>query len=693
MQVIRIKFLFLVVLMSMNTFAQEELSKPDWLNTNSFSLEELNYSTCKITGYLRKSKKSQPIKSLDLKPELMGTLLKERMCDRFQACLSGRPASRNCNDFDSERIDNKWVYTVKSSHKELDFDNEVMKFLKEYQSQLPSCEPDTKFDNCFGQGIVWNGLYVGEWANNTPNGEGIQLVTRDVPFNFNKNVWNSIYKGSFKDGMFHGQGKFFNLEESFDGEWFMGEMHGQIQWQWPVIYKFGFNFERSEKGLKVTQVDLFSPADVAGLKVSSIIQSIETSNKKIIASETGLASIKRLLQELDRDELITLEIIDTFNDVSNQVYSMCNEKKEDIYACNNIIIQACKYLKQEEAVNSSSECYDTLTKNIIATLTTEDQNYELTNPTYTLSFSKSQANLKDQSTFFCMDSLNEKCYEKSKLKNTLIKNGKTSRGSFFMGTRHAYTNDDLYVYIENDGSMRWDLMCHNTGRPFLVLTKDKKILEKIKFVTPSAFIYENEYISPCAERLGSKPEIFYFPHVLKDTPKDIDLIAESTGLFKIDILDYIDEFIIKLDQGYLPYKIQSTVHGWCKIAVIRSKYCNSKNENRLASHILRKTLDNPNTLGYQRKKDLQLLRAEENYLTLAHCKAEYPYPDSSYSRFKTCVAKFINWDNTFWFCVYSGNDMSRCKRTNNIGVREKFKLDNPDLLKDVDLSEWVFGEL
>ena len=34
-----------------------------------------------------------------------------------------------------------------------------------------------------------------------------------------------------------------------------------------------------------------------------------------------------------------------------------------------------------------------------------------------------------------------------------------------MGTRHAYTADDLYVYIENDGSMRWDLMCHNQGRP------------------------------------------------------------------------------------------------------------------------------------------------------------------------------------------------------------------------------------
>ena len=117
------------------------------------------------------------------------------------------------------------------------------------------------------------------------------------------------------------------------------------------------------------------------------------------------------------------------------------------------------------------------------------------------------------------------------------------------------------------------------------------------------------------------PEIFYFPHVLKDTPKDIDLIAESTGLFKIDILDYLDEFIIKLDEGNFPYKIQSTIHGWCKIAVIRSKYCNSKNENRLASHILRKTLDNPNTLGYQRKKDLQLLRAEENYAILSHCKA------------------------------------------------------------------------
>ena len=686
---IKVKLVVFLIFVSLFIVAQEEQKKPDWLNTSSFSFEELNYSTCKITAYesqnyelLNKEKVS--FENLPLEPGVMGTRLKKLMCDTAEMrCRSGRPPSLGCQDYTREMVDGEWVYTLNTNHKELDFDNEVIKFLEEYQSQLPSCTADKKFDNCFGQGIVWNGLYVGEWENNKPNGKGIQLITRDVPFNFNNEVWNSIYKGSFKDGMFHGAGKFFNLEESFDGEWFMGEMHGHIEWEWPVIYRFGFSFERNDKGIIVTNVDPYSPAEDAGLKVGIVIESIKTADNEIITSETGLVSIANLLSELDRDELITLAILDPTAEIKNEVYSFCNDNNADRNSCFNKVEQACQNLIDKEAVKTRSECYEAF------------QTLEMIKPSYTLSFSKSQTNLKDQSTFFCMDNRNEKCYEESKLKNTLIKKGKLSKGSFFMGTKHAYTNDDLYVYIESDGSMRWDKLCHDKAPPYSVLTKDKEILKRIKFVTPSVFIYENEYNSPCADRLGSDPEIFYFPHVLKESPQDLDLIAETTGLFKIDILDYLDNFIIKLDEANLPFNIQSTIHEWCNIAVIRSKYCNANYENTIASYMQRKTLDNPKTLGHQRKKDLQLLRAEANYLTLAYCKAKNPISIWNYENlFFECLADILSWEVSFWDCIYSGKEMSRCNQgINRIHLREKFKADNPDLLKDVDLSEWVFGDL
>ena len=128
-----------------------------------------------------------------------------------------------------------------------------------------------------------------------------------------------------------------------------------------------------------------------------------------------------------------------------------------------------------------------------------------------------------------------------------------------MGTKHVYTNNDVTIRRAKDGTLKWNLFCHDQGRPTLVLSKDKNVYERIKFVTPSAFIFESEYASPCEIRGVSKKNsnTFYF-HVLKESAQDIDLIVESTGLLKIDVLDYLAEFIEQLDAAIFLIAFSST---------------------------------------------------------------------------------------------------------------------------------------
>lgn len=638
MRLIKSPLLILSISMTVNVVAQEEFMKPAWLDTAKFTLEQLNYNTCKIVNH---RDEAQPLKSLDLKPAVMGGILKEAMCERsFNRCTAGSPPSRICGDLESVRRGGKNVWELKPKDRrknieELDFDDEVMKFLAEHQSTLASCEPGARRDDCFGQGLVWNGLYVGDWKNNQPNGKGIQLITREVPMGFERNVWNSIYKGMFKDGMFHGEGRFFSVVDSYEGNWFRGEMHGHIEWEWPIEYKFGFGFARSQVGITVTEVALFSAAYEAGLKVNDTIVSIETLDQEFLTSEVGLRTIGQILAEIGPTEPITIKKLDLVNDQSS-----------------------------------------------------------------TLTFSKSETNLQDQATFFCMSTQDQKCYEKSKLRNTLIRDGALSRGSFFMGTRHAYTNNDITVRKAKDGTSQWDLFCHGRGQPNLILSKDEEVYERIKYVTPSSFILESEYTSPCEIRGTQKANTntFYFPHVLKESAQDMDLIVESTGLLKIDVLDYLAEFIEQLDAGNFPHRIQNNiVHSWCEIPVIASKYCNKKAEDSqgIARYIVRKALEKPNRLGQLRQNELELIRAEENYITLAKCKSKYPDSYQDYQNFRSCVDKDILYNNAFWECVpgYGMTECSSDRRGPTEKVFEKYKLLNPEVLNGVDLNEWKFGEL
>ncbi|MEE2735446.1 MAG: hypothetical protein VX513_00785 [Pseudomonadota bacterium] len=702
---VKASFTFIAIIFSDLTFAIEFHGNQDQLKIYHppdlavYSLEELNYETCKINDHRRANQERVYVKNLDLTPENMRPMLVNYMCDlSLGANLSGSPRQLlNPKHYDYKFIDGKHKYLPKSGFRELDFEAEASRFLKEFKSKLENCESGLPRSNCFGAGLVWNGFYLGEWSNEKPQGQGIQLLTRGIPFGFDKKVWNSIYQGAFKDGMFHGEGRLFNLKQAFEGNWFRGEMHGKIDWQWPIIFDFGFSFSRSKLGIVVTEIAPFGPAESAGLQIGDIISTITHETEVIQTDETGIKSINRFLDEITANDAITIQIKDrTFGlvfafyddakavctpNTTNYSVKLCQKKYQSYY-------QTCRAALN----NTRGGCKEALDKWVPKIINKEPFNEYLS-----ITFSKSQTSQKDQTAMFCIGNRDEKCYEKSILKNTFTDDGEVSRGSYLMGMKHAYTQDDLHIYKQSDSSATWQLFCHNNKPPFAVITKDKKLLEKIKLVTPSTFIFDTGYNTPCliSKRFPYNANSFAFPHLLKEDQEAMELLSDLSGLYKIDIVDYLDDFIMQLEKGISPNNIKSVAHEWCDYDLLYI-YCGyGRSDNSYVIHQKTKIMDNPETAAYKRKKQIQLKRAEENFFIISSCRAKYE-DVSLISQFKTCVAYSVKRRIAFWTCVYRGENMSNCSKITNSPTPKEvssYKVNNPIALRDVNLNEWIFGDL
>ena len=604
---------------------------------NEFSFEELKYETCKIYRHRsRTGDRSYTLQSLELSPENMGGFLISRMCD-LAPNYSGTPRQlKNLRHYDYKFVDGQHRYIPKSGFRELDFVSDAEAFMRDFHSLLPICDEGKTRHLCFGAGIVRNGFYLGEWISDKPHGQGIQLLTRRAPWGFNSRVWNSIYRGAFKDGMFHGRGKFVNLTQSFEGNWFRGERHGYIDWRWPENFDFGFTFIRHNSGIVVADVSPFSPAESAGLQVGDIILTITHGSKIVRTDEVGVMSIKRFLNEINAYDEISIKTL------------------------------------------------------------SEESNDHLP-----ITFSKSQGSQKDRASMFCIASRDEKCYEKSSLKNVFIDGGKTSRGSYHMGMEHAYTQDDLHISPQADLSARFTLFCYGHKSPNLVLTRNPKLLENIKFVTPSVFIFDTGYNTPCTalKIFPYNMNSFSFPHLLKGNNESLELLSDLSGLYKVDIIDIVDDFIRQLDAGRSPRNIKSSAHDWCNYERLHIYCGHSSPDEPYVIHQQVKIIDNPESAAHQRWGEMQLLRAKENYLILSVCRATYiEYGDNvdTRSMFKTCAMGYINARLSFWRCVYLGQSMSQCSNiTNSVSPRgvDLFEVANPEALDGVDLNDWIFGDV
>jgi hypothetical protein len=697
-------FSFMIVSLSISLqSSQIDSSQKLIFDLNAFSFEELNYETCKIFKHrAANNDRRYYINNFELSPENMGGRLIARMCDLYPGRHSGSPRElKNTKHYDYKVVDGKHRYIPKPGFRELDFVAEAGVFMQEFQSQLPNCNKKDAKNLCFGVGVVWNGFYLGEWGNGKPHGQGVQLLTRGTPFGFDKKVWNSIYRGAFKDGMFHGEGKFFNLKQSFEGNWFRGEMHGKIEWQWPVIFDFGFAFIRHKLGIGVTEVSSFGPAESAGLRVGDIISTITHDDRIIKMDKTGIKSIERFLNEVDANDEISIQILDrTFGLVSafyDDAQVVCSPNSET-YSKNlcdkeyQLFYKACRAVLNKTRI----DCKEDLEKWMAKIANNEQPNEYLS-----ISFSKSQSRQKDQTAMFCIATRDEKCYEKSILKNIFTDNGRISRGSYLMGMKHAYTQDDLHISKQDDSSHGWILFCYGNKPPFGVLTKDKKLLEKIKFVTPSAFIFDTGYNTPCLEskRFPYNVTSFAFPHLLKDNQESLELLSDLSGLYMVDIIDYLDDFMIQLDAGISPENIKSIAHQWCNYDLLYI-YCGyGRSDDPYVIHQKTKIIENPETEAHKRKKQMQLKRAEENYFILSACREPYIAEGSNTdtrSLFRTCVAYSISARLSFWTCVYRGQSMSTCSGITNsssLQLVEKFKMANPKALEGVNLNDWIFGDL
>ena len=630
-----IRFLILTLFFILHISFANPKTQALTFDLDNFSYEDLNYETCKI--YRQRSRNRDPrysLKSLELSPESVGGSLINKMCD-FAPFYSGTPRQLlNRKHYNYSSRENKYI--PKAGFKELDFTAEAEAFLKTSKTNLPNCDKSKPKHICFGSGLVWNGFYLGEWSNEKPNGQGIQLLTRGAPYGFDKTVWNSIFRGAFKDGMFHGNGKYFNLTQSFEGNWYRGEMHGRIDWQWPVIYDFGFSFIRYESEIVVSEISAFGPAESAGLQVGDIIATITNGNEIIQTDKVGIKSIDRFLNKVDTNGEISIQIL-----------------------------------------NKDLNSYRSIT------------------------FSKTSKNQKDRTAMFCIASRDEKCYEKSILKNIFIDAGKESRGSYNMGMRHAFTADDLHVYKQDDSSVLVNMYCFGSPPPMAVITKNKSLLDKIKFVTPSVFILDTGYNAPCLWAKGFPWSVnkFSFPHLLKENQEALDLLSDLSGLYKFDISDYLDDFISQLDRGLSPDDIKSIAHDWCNYDLLYH-YCGRGRHD--SSYVIRrqiKIVDNPESAAFKRKRQMQIKRAEENYLIASSCissSADAGDNSTGRSLAKTCINNLVARRISFWNCVYRGKSMANCSYITNsktpISVAA-FKFANPDALDEVDLNSWIFGDL
>lgn len=101
----------------------------------------------------------------------------------------------------------------------------------------------------FSDGLI----YYGEYENNQPNGLGLLIISED-----------QHYKGTFKDGQFHGKGSFHSEQNYYKGEWKKSLKHGYGEELTQGAYYKGW----FDKGKKYGQGKLFKfTQDLNDLKV------------------------------------------------------------------------------------------------------------------------------------------------------------------------------------------------------------------------------------------------------------------------------------------------------------------------------------------------------------------------------------------------------------------------------------------
>lgn len=541
----------------------------------------------------------------------------------------------------------------------------AQEFLNNVSSKLPSCNHQEFKDNCLGQGLAFNGFYVGEWVNDVPHGQGIQLLTDNLPFGF-KDLFAGIYEGAFSDGLFNGKGYYqtSSLEESFDGNWMHGQMHGFINWVWPKVYKFGITFSRdpSSSYLIINKIEQFGAAEMAGLKVGDIVKSLQSDAQMIDTSQNGISTISRFLSNTSIDQEV--------------LFSLFGNTEED---------------------------------------------------SKTLSVSKTQVDPIIAGIFSCADTPHGQCFRDAQYKNEFNLRGYITRGSYMMGFEHAYQPHDFQVEYTDDGqAINRGLRCWSTGgSPFAVFTNNKELNQKFKLSEKGGGLeYMGESLNDvCPNSAPSSPSQLLFPELLIGDAKAIDDIAtkfsetteqtafsfwlkqltkkQRAALFdanawlqnKYDIADFLNDVMDSRDSGNkIPW--DHPIHLLCGLAEIDSMYCENEASMLLQyeTYISKRVSRTPGTKAYERRKSYSLIRAKENFAIIAMCNNKnHVLADM----LDSCIFREVSRQNKYWKCI-DAYGLQTCAIKERGSLRSSvvpvFRAENKEMLDAIDYNDWIFGD-
>ncbi len=579
------------------------------VNLDLYSAEEL-YPLCK-------AKKFSSLISVQLSwaltPENFQQTLVHMMCNRAEVNRGG-----DQEDF------------------KLKFELQAQKFIKNTSSKLPICTDKEFRNNCLGQGLVFNGFYVGEWLNNIPHGQGVQFLTKNLPYGF-MDTFSGIYEGSFAEGQFNGIGYYQSStkEESFEGNWLNGQMHGFINWVWPKEYKFGIRFSRDTSNyLKIDSIEPFSAAEAAGLKTGDLIQSLQSGTETLDTSKNGIATIGRFFDNLPIDQ----EVLFSFLSNTDQIPK-------------------------------------------------------------TLPISKLLSDSEKKGIIFCLDTPQGECYQDAQYKNEFIRKGLITRSSYMMGLQHAYQRHDLWVAYNIDGSKTVNKLCRGRGSGMGIYSLDKELLEKYQIIGGSLLYIRDDIHDACPNSFPTRPSYMHYPEVLVADTRTIEDLAiyftetaDSDPWLKntYDITDWLYDAINLRDGGN---KIPNNhpIHELCTQAVIDSLYCDN-GKKKYEYYLLERISRTPGTKAFDNRKKNQLLRAKENFAVLAACKNKSPVMGS---QLHSCMQGPITRGIQNWECFYRTGTVQKCDFGTGIyrNIKPVFRAENKDMLDAIDYDDWIFGDL
>lgn len=614
--------------------ASREDAKYDlYIQKSDFSNAELGYHPCnfKTNGSLGHHQDEKPV---DISPENR---------DKLKAYLM----SKAC--YYGGRVIN---IKQKGQNQEMDFDSAASAFLDTYAGSSPLCITGKLKHLCLGSGSYHSGIFIGEWENGMPNGQGVALITSNFPgFEGGYNNREGLFKGVFKNGYPHGSGYYTDGKKTYDGGWHSGEMHGDIGWIYPpsVVYGFRYDFDYESGLLKIIHITEGSPAEQAGMKVGDTILAYQLGENSQI-KEIQSIPMDIFSDEINRSKQILLHI--------NSLGNIFNIQKSEIYTY---------YASYSDCVNNTNKAHGCKEKAKLNNRYTGNVGYGAHNGAY-------------------------------------------AKGSFKMGTRHSYDQWDRHTVYYNDGTNgSLGFFCDGGATPWIggdynttSGTSENAISHE---GSSNVWMQPNFYISPCIANNAA----MVYPELILENEKLLEkswseIKQNNIQMRKIDFTYLLKEAIEQKDSLALwderKFNLKSLGVGWSEDKIhalcqysstIMNNSCRSlRPSDSSLDKIRSKIAMNPMTKANKTKNQQQLAHAKFNYAFLKKtCKGLSGYQCAS-----TGHSLLIH--KQYWRCKYFGYPDITClqkidgdKKYNEIFNYIK---DNPEEFINIDFSEWLLGK-